>query len=85
MAELVYARDSKSRLARDGGSSPLSGTMNEVNLTAVKPGFTGGLERRSGYQPSMVGRESVPRRKSFDENFLSRGKDSSRSQSPQLE
>lgn len=26
MAELVYARDSKSRLARDGGSSPLSGT-----------------------------------------------------------
>ena len=26
VAELVYARDSKSRLARDGGSSPLSGT-----------------------------------------------------------
>ena len=27
VAELVYARDSKSRLARDGGSSPLSGTL----------------------------------------------------------
>ena len=32
VAELVYARDSKSRLARDGGSSPLSGTREKPTI-----------------------------------------------------
>ena len=32
VAELVYARDSKSRLARDGGSSPLSGTNKNLYI-----------------------------------------------------
>lgn len=33
---MVYARDSKSRLARDGGSSPLSGTMNNKQLSYIE-------------------------------------------------
>ncbi len=43
MAELVYARDSKSRLARDGGSSPLSGTnrMKPKILVILGPTATG--------------------------------------------
>ena len=38
---MVYARDSKSRLARDGGSSPLPGTMINKVLVILGPTATG--------------------------------------------
>ncbi len=52
VAELVYARDSKSRLARDESSSLSSGTKSKAQPCDRR------LERRSGYRLSRVGRES---------------------------
>ncbi len=58
---MVYARDSKSRLARDGGSSPLSGTSRDILVIRNRERVFGTKTRTVFPASALCGSDEIPK------------------------